>query len=271
VAIAELTPELTDLYCKCLEDWSSEMLEAGDHKRRWFDKYSSRGLRVRLVEDERRTVAGMIHYLPIEHSLAEGKDLYFILCVWVHGHRQGRGDFQGRGMGRSLLAAAEADARDLGAKGMAAWGLWLPFWMRASWFRRHGYRKADRDGIRLLMWKPFTPEAEPPRWVRRRKKPAATPGRVTVTSFVNGWCPAQNIAHERARRASSDLGDRVTFKTIDTSDREVFLEWGISDGLFVDGKEVNTGPPPSYDKLHELIGRRVARLRLAGRGDSFPR
>jgi len=85
-------------------------------------------------------------------------------CIWVHGHKQGRGNFQGHGMGSALLDAAEADARALGAKGLAAWGLWLPFWMKASWFKRHGYRKADRQGIAVLLWKPFTGDAQPPRW-----------------------------------------------------------------------------------------------------------
>ena len=91
----------------------------------------------------------MIQYLPIEQSSVEGSGLYFIPCIWVHGHKQGRGNFQGRGMGRALLEAAEEDARALGAQGMAAWGLWLPFWMRAS-CSKHGYRSADRDGIASL-------------------------------------------------------------------------------------------------------------------------
>jgi hypothetical protein len=44
---------------------------------------------------------------------------------------------------------------------------------------------------------------------------------------------------------------------INTLDREVFLDWGISDGLFVDGKPVRTGPPPSYEKILGRIARRV--------------
>ena len=62
-----------------------------------------------------------------------------------------------------LLAAAEDDARGLGAKGLAAWGLLPPIWMKARWFKKHGYRPVDRRGMRSLLWKPFTDDAVPPR------------------------------------------------------------------------------------------------------------
>ena len=62
------------------------------------------------------------------------------------------------------------------------------------------------------------------------------------------------------RRRAAALGDRVHFESIATADREVFLRWGISDGLFVDGKQVRTGPPPSYAQIEALIARRLRRL-----------
>lgn len=258
--IIDLSPEYHGDYFNCLEDWSKEIEEAGDHKACWFNHYKVRGLRVKLAMDEQGVVGGMIQYLPIEASFVDGQGLYMVLCIWVHGHRQGRGNFQGRGMGSALLQAAEDDARERGAKGMAAWGLWLPFWMRADWFRKHGYRKADRMGLSLLVWKPFAEDALPPRWIRRKKRPSSIPGKVTVTAFINGWCTAQNMTFERARRASETFGDKVVFRAIDTSRRETMLEWGISDALFIDDKPINTGPPPSYEKLRRLIARRVGRL-----------
>ena len=272
--VTDLTKEYEDLYSLCLEDWSDEMREAGGRKAAWYAKVKDRGLRVKLARGAGGEVGGMIHYLPIERSFAEGEGLYFVLCIWVHGYKQGRGDFQRKGMGKALLRAAEDDARKLGAKGMAAWGLWLPFWMKASWFRRQGYRKADRRGLQVLLWKPFTRDAVRPRWLpERNRKPETTPGgksgtggagreqpgKVTVTSFVNGWCPAQNLVYERAKRAAAEFGDRV-FQEIDTFDREAVEEWGISDALFVDGREVRTGPPPSYEKIRKLIAKRVRKL-----------
>jgi N-acetylglutamate synthase-like GNAT family acetyltransferase len=87
-----------------------------------------------------------IAFLCFEHSFVDGKDLYFIPCIWVHGYKQGRGSFQRRGMGKALLKAAEEDIKNRGARGIAAWGVSLPFWMKASWFKKQGYKKVDKKG-----------------------------------------------------------------------------------------------------------------------------
>jgi len=260
VKTIDLLDEHKQLYFVCLEDWSEEIKEAGEHKEAWYNKMKDKGLRVKLALDDDGKVGGMIQYVPIEHSFAEGDDLYFINCIWVHGYKEGRGNFQKKGMGKALLQAAEADVQAKGAKGMVAWGLLLPFWMKASWFKKHGYTKVERQGIQVLLWKPFTIGATPPKWIKQRKKPETITGKVTVTAFLNGWCPAQNLVFERAKRAAMEFGDKVVFRKIDTFDREVFLEWGIADALFIDDRQVRTGPPPSYEKIRKLIAKRVKKL-----------
>jgi len=258
--VIDLTEEHERPYFVCLEDWCEEMKEAGDHKETWYRKMKDRGLRVKLALDDQGQVGGMIQYVPIEESFAEGRDLYFVNCIWVHGYRKGRGNFQKRGMGKALLRAAEADAKELGAKGLVAWGVTLPFFMKASWFKKQGYTRVDKEGMQVLLWKPFADDAVAPKWIKQKKKPGAMPGQVTVTAFLNGWCPAQNLVFERAKRAASELGDKVVFQGINTFDRQVLLEWGIADGLFIDGRQVRTGPPPSYKKIRRMIARRVKKL-----------
>lgn len=260
--VIDLTDDYKQLYFVCLEDWSEEMKEAGNHKEAWYNKIRDKGLAVKLAVDDNGVVGGMIQYIPIEHSFAEGKDLYFINCIWVHGHKKGRGNLQKKGMGKAMLQAVETDVKTKGAKGVVAWGIPLPFWMKASWFRKRGYTKVDKQGIlgQVLLWKPFTDDAIPPKWIKQKKKPETSPDRVTVTAFLNGWCPAQNMVFERAKRAASELGDKVVFREIDTFDRAVFLEWGIADALFIDDKQVRTGPPPSYEKIKKLIAKRVNKL-----------
>jgi GNAT superfamily N-acetyltransferase len=260
--VIDLNDANKNLFCLCLEDWSDDAKEAGPKRRAWVDRCQKhRGLRAKLAVDDKGVEGGMIQYGPIEHSHVDGAGLYFIYCIHIHGYRQGRGNFQKRGMGKALLAAAEEDARALGAKGMVAWGLWLPFWMKASWFKKHGYRKADRQGLAALMWKPFTDAAQPPRWFPKTGElPEPEPGKVNVTAFTSGWCLAQNLVYERAKRAAAELGDSVAFREIDTSTREAVAQSGVADAVLVDGKNLQKGPPPSYDKIRAVIAKRVRRL-----------
>ncbi|MBN2089818.1 GNAT family N-acetyltransferase [candidate division KSB1 bacterium] len=258
--IIDLIPDNLKSYFVCLEEYSEEMKDAGDHKERWYNEMKNKGLRVKLAVMDDGKLGGMIHYLPAEQSFIEGEGLYFIPCIWVHGHKAGVGNVQKRGMGKALLAAAEEDARQLGAKGIAAWGLLLPFWMKASWFKKHGFVKADRLGFQILLWKPFEPDLTPPKWIRQQKTPDKIPGKVVVSAFVNGWCPAQNIVFERAKRAAAEFGDKVIFQAYHTIQRHDFLNWGISDGLFIDGKLIQHGPPLSYEKIKSLIAKRVRKL-----------
>jgi GNAT superfamily N-acetyltransferase len=259
--VIDLTDEHRDLFAVCLEDWSADAWEAGSRRACWVERFRERGLRAKLAVDDAGVVGGMIQYLPIEEWPVHGEGLYLIPCIWVHGYRKGRGNFQGKGMGKALLEAAEADARALGAKGMAAWGVALPFWMKASWFRKQGYRKADRRGISVLVWKPFTADARPPRWFDKGGRlPEAVPGKVNVVVFSAAWCTAGNMTAERAKRAAAEFGDRVAYREIDTSERSAVAEWGFSDELFIDGNKVRTGPPPTYEKIRARIAKRARRL-----------
>jgi len=244
----------------CLEEYSEDMRDAGDSKRRWFEKMSEKGLRVKLALDDDENLGGMIQYLPIECSIADGEGLYFILCIWVHGHTKGRGNFQKKGMGKALLESAENDARQLGAKGIAAWGVSFPFWMKASWFKKRGYQKVDKKGMQVLLWKPFLDLAIPPRWFRQKKEIPLNPGRVTVSAFNSGWCQSLNITYERVMRAVSEFGDKVVLKEYETSDRAIQEEWGISDAIFLDRKIISWGPPMSYEKILNKISKKVKKL-----------
>jgi len=255
--ITDITPENENLYYCCLEEWSEEMKEAGDYKQRWYERMREKGVKVKFALDENNVIGGMIQYIPIEHTGFEGKNLYVVLCIWVHGYKKGRGDYRKRGMGTALLKAAEEDTRRIGSDGLVTWGLIIPVFMRASWFKRKGYKVADKDGIMRLLWKPFNENATPPKFIKPKKKPEPGTEKVNITMFRSGWCPAQNIAYERAKRASKKFQNDINIQEYDTVDREIFKEWGIMEGLFIDGKEIRIGPPPSYEKISKKIAGRV--------------
>lgn len=258
--IVDLTEKYHKAYFCCLEEWSDEMKEAGNHKELWYQKIKEKGLGVKLaVEDEK--VLGMIQYLPAEFSMIEGTNIYFISCIWVHGYKQGVGKHQKKGIGKALLQAAEEDVISKNAHGLAAWGVSMPFWMKASWFKKQGYKKVDKNGMAVLLFKPFKENFTTPKWIKEKKKPGIITGKVSVTVFINGWCPAQNLVYERTKRAVKEYGDLIVFNEVNTFERAALEEWGISDGLFIDGKQIRTGPPPSYEKIKRKIEKKVKRLK----------
>jgi hypothetical protein len=258
--IIDLTEETRMDYFTCMEEWSNDMKDGICRKECWYKHMQDKGLRVKLARNEAGTIAGMIHYAPIEHTWVEGKDLYFVYCIWVHGHKKGRGDLRKKGTGKALLKAAEEDVQSLQSNGLVVWGLILPLFMRAGWFKKNGYRKVDRNGISMLLWKPFSEKAAPPRWIRAKKKPERVPGKVVVTALANGWCSGINGMIERAKKISTEFGDQVIYREVDMSQRAAIEEWGLPDGLFVDGRNIYKGPPLSYEKIRSMIEKKVRKL-----------
>ena len=66
-----------------------------------------------------------------------------------------------------------------------------------------------------------------------------------------------NITCERAKRAALDFAGKIELHEFDTTDNKIVNEWGISDAVYIDGKEVPTGPPISYQKIRRKIEKRV--------------
>ncbi len=256
-SVRDITEADLPLYFCCLEDYA-EVLEPGkDIKRKWYDQMKDKGLRVKLVIDEDGKIAGMIQYQPVQHTHIIGKDMYYIYCIWVHGHKMGIGNRQKRGMGKALLAAAEEDARELGAKGMIAWGLRIPVWMKAAWFRKQGYKSADSQGLMALVYKPFVSDAIKPAFPKAKKKPASAKDKVLITDFINGWCPFTNVTHANAEKLAAEFPGKVELLKLDTTDPAVLQEWGIGEGLYINGKEVRSAPPLAYEVLKKKVSRKL--------------
>jgi len=68
--IVDLTDKYHENYFVCLEDWSDEMKETGNHKEMWYNQMKDKELRVRLAIDDDK-VCGMIQYSPVEHLFVE--------------------------------------------------------------------------------------------------------------------------------------------------------------------------------------------------------
>lgn len=259
--IRDLTEADLPAYFCCLEEWEERLEPGKAYKQKWYAQAQNKGLRVKLAIDDDGTPCGMIQYQPVEHTHITGKDIYFIYCIWVHGHTQGIGNRQHKGIGKALLAAAEEDARNLGAKGIAAWGLRIPVWMKAAWFRKQGYQAVHSSGIMQLVFKAWAPDVPKPAFPKPKKKPAAGKEKVILTDFIDGWCTYSNVTHANAAILAAEFPGKVELVTLDATDKEVLAEWGIGEGLYIDGKAVRTAPPLPYAALKSKVEKRIKRLR----------
>ncbi len=250
--ILELDETTEHPWLVCLKEWAEEPKGTG-HRADWWRRLREHGLRIKLAMTDDGVVGGMIQYVPIEYSMATGEDLYFVQCTWVHGYAEGQGNLQRRGMGKALLAEAESDVKDLGTKGLVAWGNTFPGWMPVAWLLQQGYEEVDRNGPRVLVWKPFSPEARPPKWRVPRKTPEFTPGEVTIIAFFNPWCGDACDFYERAAQYAATMGDRVNFRRIDTSNPATLDEWGLNNAVFVNDQQITHG----FDELKEAVEERL--------------
>lgn len=258
--IINLSPEYKQRYLMCLNEETEEMRVAAAAKGRWYDDMSQKGLGVKLALDDEGEVGGIVQYFPIEYSWVIGRDLFFITCIWVKPSKSGGGTFQKQGMGKALLKAAEEDVKSRGGKGLVAWGTALPVWMKASWYKKQGYVVAGRKGLLgdVLVWKAFTQEAEPPRWDKTAITPEQVRDEVKISCSGNGWCTAMNLSCHRAKKVASEYGDKVIFEETSNFSEEKEFKKGVENSLFINGKRISTGPPPSKEKLRKIISRKIS-------------
>jgi GNAT superfamily N-acetyltransferase len=252
--IIDLTKDIEPLYFVCLAEWNKELNQTKSIKENWYRQMKEKGLRVKIALTDENVAAGMIEYMPIEYSCAQGSDLYIVNCIWVHGYEgKGPGNLQGKGLGQALLEAAEEDVRSLGRSGLAAWGISERMWMNAPWFQRHGYKKVDQTGWFVLLWKAFTENAVPPKWRKGKFRQEPVPGKVKVTSFFSGQCCSENSVYLDAKRAAGEYGENVVFEEIDMSKTENREKYGFGWRLYINGENLFTGIPPSYEQIRAKI------------------
>ena len=266
--IIEYSEELIEQFCACLTPEDKTIGDSGRMKEDWVRRRTKNDFGALFAKTQDGKLCGMVQYIPIEESGAEGKGLWFVFCIWIPpAKRNSAGKQRKKGIGRALIEAAEQDVRNRGANGLAVWGTPLPFFMQSSFFKKLGFVQADKTGIQELLWKPFTPEADAPKWRGPGKDvpEAAEADKVEVTSFISGICPAMNAVHLRFAKACADLAPDAVLKTVDTSSREAVTEWGRTDAVYIDGKDFPTGPPPGYRKIYRTLKKAIKEKSLPQR------
>jgi hypothetical protein len=130
----------------------------------------------------------------------------------------------------------------------------FPYWNPVSFYEHMGYSRADKDGMVILVWKPFHEDATPPRFLHRTQRPPGGGEKLSATMFLNGWCTGMCSECVTARDAVAGLEDFIDYQEVDTSDRDTMVSWGISSGLYVEGEPFRPYEPPcTSDELRKML------------------
>ena len=233
--LIDVTQKTENIFFRCLHDEQPEDPQQISIRRQWYERNKNNGLRAKLLMLDNNRIGGLCQYIPIEYSHLVGEDLLAILCIWVHGYDHGVGIQQSKGYGRFMLNSIEEDARLSGAKGVAAWGMdWVINWMPVSFYEQMGYAQIDREDKVVVVWKPFSEDAKPPKLLRLDNPPPKGTGKVNVTVAVNGWCGCYKVFC--AREAVAGLEDIVDYTEVDAPDRATILHLGNVGGVYLDGE-----------------------------------
>jgi GNAT superfamily N-acetyltransferase len=247
--LVDIDKDTEGTFLRCLHDEKPDDPREIDLRRKWVEANRGRGLRAKVLVLDTGEVAGLCQYMPIEHTQFEGEGLMAIHCMWVHGYDHHIGNKQGNGYGRFMLREIERDARESGSGGVAVWGMDFPYWNPVSFYEHMGYERVDKDGPVVLVWKPFRDDAEPPRLRKTAKRPGTRPDRVSLAVFHNGSCTGSCGELVKAREAIEGLEDLIDYTEVDTADRGALAEWGISMGVFVEGKPHRPSEPPCSSEV----------------------
>lgn len=242
----------------CTHVNESAEIDASSRRRlSWFKKMCGRGLRIKIATMNGEP-AGFIYVMPVEVCPwgPLGRDLAVFPCLVAHSK------VKGQGIGRALVAAAEAEAERQGKKGLVTYGYYHDFWfMPAPYFEKLGFEVAARRGDEVILWKVFDSSAEPPSFSERKHPLEPIPGKVIVDLFFNTFCLTSDVEAERVREVAAEFGDAVTLREYDAGDREVLERHGRSRGIFVNGEEIFWGHEAPREGIRDAISQALTQER----------
>jgi len=187
--------------------------------------------------DESGNVVGHIYWAPSDQALVpyEIEDgAAYIYCEWVqHRHR-------GKGGMHLLFQEFVGLLRSQDYKGILVDGTEFEGYMHYQHFIKRGFQVLrESEGGKLLYYPLSQPSiAVKPLTVRVAKE---TDAEVEVLVIGSRFCPVGASAVLAVRKAAQEFGERVVVREIPAS-REVIAQYGVADGIFINGKPKFFGP-----------------------------
>jgi len=241
-------------------DWRDKMSEGMNARRKWLQEMMDKGLSVLVALEtvSSTTISvGLLEYLPIELAPepVSGKGLLFIDCIWVIE------SFWHRGIATQLMKTLLESTKDYGGIAVLAYerDQWFSYfdYMPVWFFEKFGFKEADRDGSRILLWYKIG-KANPPNLLIPEPTSKYTNKKVTVDIFWNSQCPwsvwMRDIVLLKARKIP-----KVKVRAINTDDKHFIERYGISRGVFIDG-EPALKRMAGWEEVNKLLKRKLAHL-----------
>jgi GNAT superfamily N-acetyltransferase len=236
---------------------SAEIDASAERRLACFENMFEQGLRVKIATLDGERV-GFIYVMPIEVCPwgPLGRDLAVFPCLVAHSKAKGQG------VGRALVAAAEAEAKKHGWKGLATYGYYHDFWfMPAAYFEKLGFEVAARRGEVAILWKVFDPSTEPPSFSTGKYESAPIPDKVTVDLFFNTFCLTSDVEAERVRAVVATFGGAVALREYDAANPKILKRYGRERGIFVNGEEIFWGHEAPKEGIRSAITEALKRQR----------
>jgi len=175
---------------------------------------------------------GLIEYLPIEFAPepVRGENSLFIDCIWVLPL------FWHTGVAKRLLEKLVEDARAYGSASVLAYegDKWFGFfpYMPATFFKKFGFKEVCRDGSRVLLHLDLGAE-KPPLLIPPKNKTIEKGDKLVLDVFFNSQCPWSGWMVSKIKRNIRKYN--VIVNEINTDDRKIIEEYGISRGVYING------------------------------------
>lgn len=215
--------------------WREIMKPSMDARKEWLRAMMPKGLQVTVVLGPKKERKGLIEHVPIQLASepVSGTKSLFINCIWVVEA------FWHTGVAKPLMEHCINRAEEFGGLSALAydgdkWFGFMPY-MPSSFFEKFGFNVVERDESRVLLHLDLGGDERP--LLITPKTRALDKGDETVVEVLfNTQCPWSGWMVEKVRKSMKKYGAAV--EAVNTDDRDVVVEYGLSRGVCVNGKPV---------------------------------
>jgi len=179
---------------------------------------------------------GLLEFVPIELAPepVKGENSLFIDCVWV------LPPFWHTGVAKGLMKSFIREAKQYGGASVLAYegDKWFGYfeYMPSSFFKSFRFKEVSRDGSRVLLFLNLGAE-KPPAFIYPKTRPLDKCDKIVMDALYNSQCPWSKWMIDKIRK-NMKKHPRFAVNIVNTDNRKLLEEFGISRGICINGKPV---------------------------------